>query len=98
MTLYEVSELFDYLNHHPTEADILTAVYEVKPKFDAEHARRVLGPNPQQTRREQSKFEREFNQLPSMFGQAPGQAPDATKESFRLYDELAKKMGFKQQN
>lgn len=68
-------EIVNYLNDHPTAAEILAAVYEVKPRFKIDV----------------EEFEQNFNQLPEIFSQLPERPPNDFIESMRWAEgELAK--------
>lgn len=83
----EVGEVFDYLSDHPSEAEILAAVYEVKPRFNAKAAREMLGPKPKREIDEES-----FNQLPGLMGQMPQGIPDEIRNSIKFAEDKLKQM------
>lgn len=78
-TLEEVSELFNYLADHPTAAEILAAVYEVKPR------NRFLKPD-------QSKFHTDFGQVPNIMGTAPQKPSKEFNESINFAEQMMRDM------
>jgi len=81
MTLTEVEEILDYLGEHPTAAEILTAVYQVKPKY---------------SRRLAKKAKATLDEIFSVSSGALGQ-PETLDPTFRqsidLAKDIMKKMG-----
>lgn len=78
-TMNEVNEILKYLTRHPTSAEILAAVYEVKPKYGSTNT---------QTERE---FEQNFNQFSQLPGLEQTALPPELKANLNWAQELAAK-------
>lgn len=63
-------EVFEYINEHPTTAEILAAVHEVRTQASTLKSLRKG-----MARIDPNQFESEFNQMPEFLGQ-PEKAPD----------------------